>query len=146
MRDFLELNAAELVALLEAWGQPAYRAAQIRAWGLPAACKRLRGDDGFAACIARAPGRRTECGHADVWRQSQRSRDGTLKRLYRLADGQLIEAVLIALCGATAHGLHLDAGGLRAGLCVLRDRADGPLRGNPARRRWWSRRCCWRRS
>lgn len=92
--DLLTLSEPQLRALLADLGQPAFRARQILAGvyqrgardfeeltELPVALRRsLAGE----LCIGRAR-RRTE----------QRARDGTIKRLYQLADGLLIESVLM---------------------------------------------------
>lgn len=98
MRNLLDLNQTELVTILGEWGQPKFRAAQIRAWvyeqhvtdfaamtNLPQA---LRARLATELCV----------GTLSLARE-QRSRDGTYKRVYRLADGQLIEAVLMSYEG-----------------------------------------------
>ncbi|MDP2312627.1 MAG: 23S rRNA (adenine(2503)-C(2))-methyltransferase RlmN [Pseudomonadota bacterium] len=95
MDDLYALSEAELAARLTALGEPAYRARQVRTWlyekgassfhemtDLP---KRLRErlEEHFAL-------------GALVVETEQQSRDGTVKRLYKLHDGQLVEAVLMA--------------------------------------------------
>lgn len=92
--DLLTLSEPQLRALLADWGQPAFRARQILAGvyqrgardfdeltELPATLRRSLAE---ALCIGRAS-----------LRTEQRARDGTIKRLYQLADGQLIESVLM---------------------------------------------------
>lgn len=92
--DLLTLSEPQLRALLADRGQPAFRARQILAGvyqrgarefeeltDLPAALRRSLAE---ALCIGRAR-----------LRTEQRARDGTIKRLYQLADGQLIESVLM---------------------------------------------------
>ena len=92
--DLYALDEAALQAQLKDWGQPAYRATQIRRWlyergvtdpaewtDLP---KSLRGQLASEASVGTLE-RVTE----------QAARDGTQKRLYRLHDGQLVEAVLM---------------------------------------------------
>ncbi len=92
--DLLALSEPRLRALLADLGQPAFRARQILSGvyqrgardfeeltELPAALRRSLAE---ALCIGRAR-----------LRTEQRARDGTIKRLYQLADGQLIESVLM---------------------------------------------------
>jgi len=93
--NLYDLDAHELEALIIGWGQPAYRARQVMAWlyqnkvGSVAAMtnlpKALR--DKLAAEIT--IGVLEQC-------SEQLSTDGqTVKRLFRLPDGQLIESVLM---------------------------------------------------
>ena len=98
MRNLLELNQPDLVALLAEWGQPKFRAAQIMAWIYE------RQVTDFAAMTNLPQTLRTRlatelCVGALTLEREQRSRDGTLKRVFRLADGQLIEAVLMGYDG-----------------------------------------------
>ena len=89
MQDLLDLDRAGLADLLAGWGQPAFRAKQLHGWlyergeadfgamlNLPAALRQRLSDEATAGTLQVA----TE----------QTSRDGTIKRLYRLPDGQLI--------------------------------------------------------
>ncbi len=94
MIDLYAWSHEELADLLQSWGEPKFRVQQIWEWlydkrassfdqmtNLP---KRLR--DRLAA--------ETALGQLELVTE-QSSHDGTNKRLYRLHDGQLIEAVLM---------------------------------------------------
>jgi len=98
MRNFLELSDTELAALLAEWGQPGFRAAQLRRQ----VYQRLVTD--FAAMTDLPQTLRARLATALrvgtlTLERRQRSHDGTLKQVYRLADGQLIEAVLMSYDG-----------------------------------------------
>ncbi len=94
MVDVLALPESELAALLASWGEKPFRAKQIRGWlyerhaasfadmsDLPASLRdRLMAE----ACL----------GTLEVDTEVI-SKDGTVKRLYRLHDGQLVESVLM---------------------------------------------------
>ena len=95
-KAILDFSLPELTAILTLWGYPAYRARQVWEWlyrhkvtdfeamrNLPAALReRLRAEFRLAALETVA---------------ELRSTDGeTLKRLWKLPDGQLIEGVLMA--------------------------------------------------
>jgi 23S rRNA (adenine2503-C2)-methyltransferase len=95
MEDLYALSEPELAARLKALGQPGYRAKQIRGWlyekgaasfqemtDLP---KPLRDTLEASFCLG-----------ALAIETEQNSKDGTIKRLYKLHDGQLVEAVLMA--------------------------------------------------
>lgn len=96
MSDRLDLLAdlPTLQAGLKAWGQPAFRAKQIRQWiyekgvtdpagmsNLPAALRDRLSTDATVGTLAVAA--------------EQTSTDGTIKRLYRLPEGQVVESVLM---------------------------------------------------
>ena len=88
------LEPEELEALLAGWGQPRFRAKQLWGWMYE------RGADSFEEMtnLPRALRERLSAeaalGVLDI-AEEQESADGTRKRLYRLPDGQLIEAVLM---------------------------------------------------
>jgi 23S rRNA (adenine2503-C2)-methyltransferase len=92
--DLLALDLDGLTALLRELGQPAFRARQVHAWlhtrgaTTPAAMTNLP-----KALRATLEEHTTIGVLAPV--TEQRSNDGTCKRLYRLHDGHLIEAVLM---------------------------------------------------
>jgi 23S rRNA (adenine2503-C2)-methyltransferase len=107
--DVLELSREELARLFEDLGQPAFRAAQVYGWVFHKAAasfedmtdlpKALRAELGQALAITRP-----------VLERAQASQDRTRKLLFRLADGQAIESVLIperdhlTLCASTQVG------------------------------------------
>jgi len=91
-----DLSLDELTGVLRGWGEPAYRARQVWEW-----LYQHKVDD-FAAML-NLPQALRERLAAEFRRQGlaleaeQRSSDGqTVKRLWRLPDGQMIESVLMA--------------------------------------------------
>jgi len=96
--DLLGLTPAELQVVLEAHfasrGQPAYRAEQVRHWIFDEC---VEGIDGMTNLPA---GERAALSCAFTLAEAaedtvSRSSDGTVKHLWRLADGELVESVLI---------------------------------------------------
>lgn len=94
--NIYDLSYDELEGLLKEWKQPAYRAKQIWEW-LYDDDKRVQ-NFGEMTNLPKSLREKLET-HASFGTLSlaaeQQSKDGTLKRLYRLTDGQLIEAVLM---------------------------------------------------
>ena len=93
--DLYALSQDELKDLLVGWGEPGYRAKQLYGWLYD---KRVDSFDAMSNLPASLRDRLTaeaRLGVLDLVTE-QRSRDGTIKRLYRLPDGQLIELVLMA--------------------------------------------------
>ncbi|MCB9698272.1 MAG: 23S rRNA (adenine(2503)-C(2))-methyltransferase RlmN [Alphaproteobacteria bacterium] len=92
--DLWALDEAELTALLKRWGQPAFRARQIRGWLYD------RGAVDVAAMTDLPKGLREQLaaearvGSGEVVAE-QVSKDGTRKRLLRFPDGQTVESVLM---------------------------------------------------
>jgi 23S rRNA (adenine2503-C2)-methyltransferase len=130
--DLLGLVPEELEQLLSvhfrARGQPAYRSAQVREWIL----ERLAPDFAAMSNLPRAErealGRAFVLGEAELATRSL-SADGTVKHLWRLADGELVESVLIpaedrlTLCISSQAGCGMGCtfcatgfGGLRRNL------------------------------
>ena len=111
MLELLNMTQAELGDLLADWGQPAFRKKQLFAWlhqgtpfeqmlNLPAGLReRLRAQASENA--------------VQVLRTIQSKADGTLKLLYRLQDGNVIEGVLMrykhgnTLCLSTQVGCKM---------------------------------------
>ncbi len=93
--NLLELNHAELTALLADWGQPRYRADQLRDW----LYVKLAADaDEMTNLPASLRARLAVETRINPLEQiyEQKSRDGrTIKWLFRLADGQTVETVLM---------------------------------------------------
>jgi 23S rRNA (adenine2503-C2)-methyltransferase len=108
--SLLDLSRDELVALLAAWNEPAYRAGQIREWLF----KKAAAD---ASQMSSLPQRlRARLGEeTDVFpltaAAEQHALDGeTTKWLFRLADGQTIETVLMRYEGRTTVCISSQAG------------------------------------
>ncbi len=96
--DLLGLEPEELSAILSEHfsrrGQPAFRADQVREWIL----EKLAPD--FGAMTNLPKGEREALGDAFTLGEgalatASRSKDGTVKHLWRMADGELVESVLI---------------------------------------------------
>ncbi len=96
--DLLGLEPEELSAILSEHfsrrGQPAFRADQVRDWIL----EKLAPD--FGAMTNLPKGEREALGDAFTLGEgalatASRSKDGTVKHLWRMADGELVESVLI---------------------------------------------------
>lgn len=94
MINLYELSKDELTYLLGEWGEPKFRAQQIWDWLYE---KRVGDYDAMTNLPARLRERlktETQLGVLELATE-QISRDGTIKRLYRLPDGQFIESVLM---------------------------------------------------
>ena len=94
MTDLYALDAAGLTDLLVGWGEPAFRVRQVRAWLYE------RGAVGFYDMTdLPRPLRERLLAEASLGALEpiavRKSRDGTEKRLYRLADGVAVESVLM---------------------------------------------------
>jgi len=88
------LSHDDLTALLTSWGEPTFRAKQVWDWLYD---KRVRSFDDMLNIPQTLRDRLqagTTLGTLEIVIE-QRSSDGTVKRLYRLPDGQFIEAVLM---------------------------------------------------
>ncbi len=96
--DLLSLTPGELDAALaehfRSRGQPAYRAAQTRRWVYDGAAASLDAMTDLPAPERRALADAFSLAEPSVERVSI-SRDGTVKHLWRLADGEMVESVLI---------------------------------------------------
>jgi 23S rRNA (adenine2503-C2)-methyltransferase len=94
MIDLVGLSKPELTALFATWGEKSFRAAQVHDW---LHAKGVR----TAAEMTNLPKRLRERLETETTlttlavAHEQRSKDGTIKRLYRLHDGRLIETVLM---------------------------------------------------
>jgi 23S rRNA (adenine2503-C2)-methyltransferase len=94
MINLYDLTPQQLVDLFKQWGQPAFRAKQIREWLYD---KRIASFDAMKNIPKELRARleaETTLGTLNLMTE-QVSRDGTAKRLYKLHDGQLIESVMM---------------------------------------------------
>ena len=94
MRDLRSLTDDELSEVLTSWGHKKYRTKQLLDWIYK---KRVRSIDEMSDLSQEL---RDQLGEAFQMQslecvQEQVSQDGTVKFLWRLADGELIESVLI---------------------------------------------------
>lgn len=98
MTDLLSLTPAELDASLRehfaARGQPAYRAGQVASWLYRSLARSFEEMTDLPAAERAALAERFAIAEPEA-AEVARSRDGTVKHLWRLADGELVESVLI---------------------------------------------------
>lgn len=94
MIDLYDLDKTELEALLRSWGQPRFRADQLWGWLYE---HRVDSFDAMTNLPKALRERLTAEATLGTLRLAteKRSRDGTVKRVYALSDGQLIETVLM---------------------------------------------------
>jgi len=107
--DLKDIAFDELRVELEGWGEPAYRAKQIFEWVYQ------KGADSYAAMTDLPKSLRQRLGESYKFRplelaEKLRSEDGTEKFLFRLADGRLIETVLIPSGGRRTLCLSTQVG------------------------------------
>ena len=96
--DLLGLTPAELEAALATHfasrDQPSYRVEQVKRWIFEGSVESIDGMSNLPADERAALAARFQLGAAVAERVS-RSRDGTVKHLWKLRDGELVESVLI---------------------------------------------------
>ena len=96
--DLLGLTPHDLEVVLEAHfgsrGQPAYRVEQVRHWIFEECVESIEGMTNLPAEERTALASTFVLGEA-VAETISRSTDGTVKHLWKLADGELVESVLI---------------------------------------------------
>lgn len=94
MIDLVGLTKPELVALFDAWGEKSFRANQVYDWLHAKGATEVAHMTNLPGALRDRLSRETTLTTLSVAHQ-QASKDGTLKRLYRLHDGKLIETVLM---------------------------------------------------
>ncbi len=94
MIDLYDLDEQGLRDLMAAWGQPAFRAGQIRRWLYEHDVTDVDEMTNLSKALRARLAAETRIGSLAVDIE-QPSRDGTIKRLYRCADGRRIETVLM---------------------------------------------------
>lgn len=94
MVDLYALTQDELAELLQAWGEPKFRAKQIWEWLYDKRVSSFDQMTNLPQTLREHLAAETTLGHLELVTE-QSSRDGTVKRLYQLYDGQLIESVLM---------------------------------------------------
>lgn len=94
MIDLVGLSQGELESLLGEWGQQRFRAKQIRGWLYARGALDVDEMTDLPKALRAQLKQSTVLGGLDL-ETEQRSADGTLKRLYRLGDGERIETVLM---------------------------------------------------
>lgn len=92
--DLLALSEAELASWLSERGQKPFRARQIRRWLYQKGAESVETMTDLPRTLRQTLSSDTALGSLTVATE-QSSHDGTVKRLYRLPDGHLIESVLM---------------------------------------------------
>ncbi|HCH61625.1 MAG: 23S rRNA (adenine(2503)-C(2))-methyltransferase RlmN [Deltaproteobacteria bacterium] len=92
--DLLSLSEADLAAWLAQRGQRSFRARQIRRWLYQKGASSVDQMSDLPRALRESLAAETALGTLRVATE-QSSKDGTVKRLYRLPDGHLIESVLM---------------------------------------------------
>jgi 23S rRNA (adenine2503-C2)-methyltransferase len=94
MINLYELSYDELVALLQTWGEPGFRGRQVWSWLYDKRVSAFEAMTNLPVGLRERLQAETRLGTLRVATE-QRSKDGTVKRLYQLQDGQYIESVLM---------------------------------------------------
>lgn len=94
MTDLYSLSRTELTELIASWGHKPFRAKQVWHWVHDKGVRSFDEMSNLPKALRQQLAEHTSFGTLEVAAE-QESRDGTVKRLYRLSDGQLIEAVLM---------------------------------------------------
>lgn len=94
MIDLYTLSLPELQELMAVWGEPKFRAKQIREWLYEQRVRSFEEMSNLPKALRERLQAETRLGSLEQVAE-QSSHDGTIKRLYRLPDGQLIESVLM---------------------------------------------------
>lgn len=92
--DLYAASPEALEALMRAWDQPRFRANQLRRWLYDKGALSFEEMSDLPAALRRRLSEEASLGTLSVVAE-QHSRDGTHKRLYRLASGHHIESVLM---------------------------------------------------
>ncbi len=94
MINLYALSQAELTELLLDWGEPKFRARQVWEWLYNQRVDNFAAMSNLPSTLRQRLEAESRLGTLEIVTE-QRSKDGTIKRLYGLPDGQLIEAVLM---------------------------------------------------
>ncbi len=94
MMNLYHLDLDALTEMVKTWGQPAFRARQIWDWLYNQRVASIDAMTNLPADLRDRLKAETVPGSLELAAE-QRSQDGTVKRLYRLTDGQPIESVLM---------------------------------------------------
>lgn len=94
MINLYELGQGQLADLLASWNEPRFRAKQVWNWLYEKRVASFEAMENLPKTLRTRLNTETTLGTLHV-EAEQASRDGTVKRLYKLPDGQLIESVLM---------------------------------------------------
>lgn len=110
-KDLLSMTADELKSFVKEIGEPAFRAGQIMAW----LCKGVSFEEmtNLSASLREKLSQHAVLHYPTIEARYQSSLDSTIKYLFRLSDGQLIESVLmeyehgISICVSSQAGCRM---------------------------------------
>ncbi|MCU0499813.1 MAG: 23S rRNA (adenine(2503)-C(2))-methyltransferase RlmN [Anaerolineae bacterium] len=94
MINLYELSKTDLQTLLTGWGEPKFRSDQLYTWLYEQRVKSFDQMSNLPGALRARLASETSLGALQLVTEKQ-SKDGTIKRLYQLPDGQLIESVLM---------------------------------------------------
>jgi 23S rRNA (adenine2503-C2)-methyltransferase len=94
-RNLYDLTQAQIGELLKSWGQPAYRAKQIVEWLYKHKVTSTEQMTNLPKALREKLDSETRIGVMELAGEQFSSDGQTIKRLFRLPDGQLIESVLM---------------------------------------------------
>lgn len=94
MINLYSLSSADLTDLMTAWGEPSYRANQLHEWLYDKRVNSFDAMTNLPQSLRERLKQETTLGTLEL-SVEQSSDDGTVKRLYKLPDGQFIESVLM---------------------------------------------------
>lgn len=123
--DIKSMNEAELEALLAEMGQPRFRAAQLFKW-LQAGVEDFDQMTNIPKALRESLKESCYIAGVTIERKLVSQIDGTVKYLYRLFDGELIESVLMkyehgyTVCISTQVGCRMGCSFCASGLCGLK--------------------------
>lgn len=92
--NLYDLTLSDIEALMKTWGQPKFRAKQVWEWLYDKRVTSFDEMSNLPKTLRERLQAETRLGSLSLVTE-QRSKDGTIKRLYSLPDGKLIEAVLM---------------------------------------------------
>lgn len=95
MINLYDLSLEQLSDLLVSWGEPKFRAKQVWEWLYTNSVSTFEQMTNLPMSLRTRLQNETRIGALELVAE-QTSKDGTVKRLFRLDDGQLIESVLMA--------------------------------------------------
>jgi 23S rRNA (adenine2503-C2)-methyltransferase len=95
MINLYELSREGIESLLKEWGEPAYRAKQVYQWLYENRVDSFDKMSNLPKSLRERLQQQTTLGSLELVLEQNSKRDSTIKRLYRLPDGQLIESVLM---------------------------------------------------
>lgn len=92
--NLLELTQDDLISLFDSWGEPKFRAQQVWEWLYESRAASFDDMTNLPKNLREKLDANATIGILELVTE-QSSRDGTIKRLYKLPDGQLIESVMM---------------------------------------------------